>query len=117
MPWWSWILMWIALIALSLLFYVLLGIRLYRQFMAVMKDLGAAGEKVGHLAPPTTVPDVGMQRPGFAQPGAAAFASPARMRHAYDASKSSRREDRRQRRVQRRHDRGQPQSLRDLHLS
>jgi len=55
MPWWSWILIWIALIALSLLFYVLLGIRLYRQFMAVMKDLGAAGEKVTHLAPPAAV--------------------------------------------------------------
>jgi len=118
MPWWSWILIWIALIALSLLFYVLLGIRLYRQFMAVMKDLGAAGEKVTHLAPPAAaVVDDGPQPPGSAQPGAAVFASPARMRHDYDASKSSRREGRRQRRVQRRHDRGQPQSLRDLNLS
>ncbi|MDQ5863227.1 MAG: hypothetical protein M3536_13300 [Actinomycetota bacterium] len=116
MPWWSWILIWIALIALSLLFYVLLGIRLYRQFMSVMKDLSAAGQKVGHLAPAAAVDD-GSRRPGSAQPGAAVFASPARMRHDYDASKSSRREDRRQRRVQRRRDRGQPQSLRDLNLS
>jgi hypothetical protein len=117
MPWWSWILIWIALIALSLLFFVLLGIRLYRQFMAVMKDLGGAGEKVGHLAPPAPVVDDGLQPPRSAQPGAAVFASPARMRHDYDASKSSRREGRRQRRVQRRYDRGQPQSLRDLNLS
>lgn len=117
MPWWSWILIWIALIALSLLFYVLLGIRLYRQLRAVMKDLGAAGDKVGHLAPQAAVVDDGVQRPGSAQPGSAVFASPARMRHDYDASKSSRREGRRQRRVQRRHDRGQPQSLRDLNLS
>ena len=51
MPWWSWILIWIALVALSLLFYVLLGIRLFRQFMATLKDLGAAGRKLGHLAP------------------------------------------------------------------
>ncbi|MGM9470600.1 hypothetical protein ACS5PJ_01205 [Pseudarthrobacter sp. YS3] len=116
MPWWSWILIWIALVALSLLFYVLLGIRLYRQFMATIKDLGAAGEKIGHLAtlpatydeprPLTSVP-----------PGAAIFATRARMRHDYDASKSSRREDRRQRRVQRKTDRGQPQSLRDLDFS
>jgi hypothetical protein len=112
MPWWSWILIWIALIALSLLFYVLLGIRLYRQFMAVMKDVGAAGEKMGHLAPAAAFVD----EPGATQPGAAVFASPAQMRHDYDASKSSRREGRRQRRVQRRHDRGQPQLLRDLNL-
>ncbi|MCP8999170.1 hypothetical protein NFC73_05380 [Pseudarthrobacter sp. RMG13] len=117
MPWWSWILIWIALIALSLLFYVLLGIRLYRQFMAVMKDLGAAGAKVGHLVPATAVHDDGPQPTGSVEPGAAVFASPARMRHDYDASKSSRREGRRQRRVQRKHDRGQPQSLRDLNLS
>jgi hypothetical protein len=117
MPWWSWILMWIALVALSLLFYVLLGIRLYRQFMAVMKDLGAAGAKVAHLAPAAAIVDGGLQPSGSAQPGAAFFASPVQMRHDYDASKSSRREGRRQRRVQRRHDRGQPQLLRDLNLS
>lgn len=116
MPWWSWIVIWIALVALSLLFYVLLGIRLYRQFMATVRDLGAAGEKLGHLAPSPAF--VAEPRPlGSAEPGAAVFASRAQMRHDYDASKSSRREDRRQRRVQRKSDRGQPQSLRDLDLS
>jgi hypothetical protein len=114
MPWWSWILIWIALVALSLLFYVLLGIRLYRQAMAALKDLGAASAKLGHLAPAMAGEP---QRATPDQPGAAVFASPAQMRHDYDASKSSRREDRRQRRVQRKHDRGQPQSLRDLDLS
>jgi hypothetical protein len=118
MPWWSWILIWIALVAVSLLFYVLLGIRLYRQAMAVMKDLGAAGTKLGHLAPAMASPTTGgLQRAAPDQPGAAVFASPAQMRHDYDASKSSRRENRRQRRVQRKSDRGQPQSLRDLDLS
>ena len=117
MPWWSWILIWIALIALSLLFYVLLGIRLYRQFMAVMKDLGAAGEKVGHLAPAAAINADGTPWRASTPPGTAIFASPARMRHDYDASKSSRREGRRQRRVQRRRDRGQAQSLADLNLS
>jgi hypothetical protein len=118
MPWWSWILIWIALVAVSLLFYVLLGIRLYRQAMAVMKDLGAAGTKLGHLAPAMATPSTGEpQRATPDQSGAAVFASPAQMRHDYDASKSSRRENRRQRRVQRKSDRGQPQSLRDLDLS
>jgi hypothetical protein len=112
MPWWSWILIWVALIALSLLLYVLLGIRLFRQFMATVKDLSAAGEKLGHLAPVEqgyNSPD-----PAGPQPGSAVFASPAVMRHDYEASKSSRRELRRLRRVQRKTDRGQPQALGDL---
>lgn len=113
MPWWTWILIWIALVALSLLFYVLLGIWLFRQFMATVRDLGAAGEKLGHLAP--ALAEVKEPLGAAAeQPGSAIFASPARMRHDYHTSKSSRREDRRQRRVQRRTDRGQPQSLGDL---
>ena len=45
MPWWSWIVIWIALVALSLLFFVVLGVRLFRQFMATVKELGAAGER------------------------------------------------------------------------
>lgn len=112
MPWWSWILIWVALVAVSLLFYVLLGIRLFRQFMATVKDLTAAGEKLGHLQPaeaPAESADPG--RPG---PGSAVFASPAVMRHDYEASKSARREERRRRRVQRKKDRGQPQALGDL---
>lgn len=116
MPWWSWILIWIALTALSLLFYVLLGIRLYRQFMVTLKELGAAVGKIGHLAPAGSAA-VEPQERAAARPGAAVFASRARMRHDYHASKSSRREGRRQRRVQRKTDRGQPQSLRDLNFS
>ncbi|UEL30259.1 hypothetical protein [Pseudarthrobacter sp. L1SW] len=111
MPWWSWILIWVALVALSLLFYVLLGIRLFRQFMATVKDLGAAGEKLGHLGPVET-PEA--PAPATPRPGSAVFASPSVMRHDYEASKSSRQEERRLRRVQRKIDRGQPQALGDL---
>jgi hypothetical protein len=113
MPWWSWILIWIALVAVSLLFYVLLGIRLFRQFMATLKDLGEAGEKLGDFS--AAFPAAGdMPCADAERPGAAVFASPHRMRHDYQASRSSRREQRRIRRVQRRTDRGQPQSLGDL---
>jgi hypothetical protein len=117
MPWWSWILIWVALVALSLLFYVLLGIRLFRQFMATVKDLGAAGEKLGQLGPMETAEaftgrtTTGRTTP---HPGSAVFASPTVMRHDYEASKSSRQEERRLRRVQRKIDRGQPQALGDL---
>ncbi|MCQ6270913.1 hypothetical protein M8J71_10510 [Pseudarthrobacter sp. R1] len=112
MPWWSWILIWVALVALSLLLYVFLGFRLFRQLMATLKDLGAAGEKLGQLGPieqPDASPD-----PTKPQQGSAVFASPTVMRHDYEASKSSRREERRLKRVQRKADRGQPQALGDL---
>ncbi|TLM86431.1 hypothetical protein FDW83_01355 [Pseudarthrobacter sp. NamE2] len=112
MPWWSWILLWVALVAVSLLFYALLGIRLFRKFMATVKDLGAAGEKLGRLGPlPEPAETAAAAGPAA---GSAVFASPADMRHDYEASTSARREDRRRRRVQRKADRGQPQALGDL---
>lgn len=117
MPWWSWILIWIALIALSLLFYVVMGVRLFRQFMATVKELGAAGDKLGHLPAPVpgaSTPGDGTSSAGGAPPGSAVFASPHRMRHDYHASKSARRESRRRRRIQRKAERGQPQALRDI---
>ena len=124
MPWWSWILIWVALVALSLLFYVLLGIRLFRQFIATVKDLGAAGEKLGQLGPMETSPAstapatphraAVSPTPLTPHPGSSVFASPSVMRHDYEASKSSRQEERRLRRVQRKIDRGQPQALGDL---
>lgn len=132
MPWWSWILIWIALIALSLLFYLLLGIRLFRKFMVTVHELGAAGEKLAHLPEARPVPgnpgihsypeDPDRPDDGAASsaphlaPGAAVFASPHRMRHAYHASKAFRVEARRQRRIRRKAERGQPQRLRDIEL-
>lgn len=123
MPWWSWILIWIALIALSLLFYVLMGIRLFRKFMATVKELGAAGDKLGRLTDPDPVTDPGAetndshgrspQVPHIA-PGAAVFAVPHQVRQEYHASKASRVEARRQRRIRRKAERGQPQALRDI---
>ncbi|MBT2595050.1 hypothetical protein [Arthrobacter sp. ISL-72] len=125
MPWWSWILIWIALVAVSLLFYVLLGIRLFRKFMATVKDLGAAGERFGAPLADLTDPapqwemasDEKRSAERRAVQGSAVFASPMQMRHDYSASKSSRREERRRRRVQRKADRGQPQALRDIEFS
>ncbi|XAS69235.1 hypothetical protein V3C33_08280 [Micrococcaceae bacterium Sec5.7] len=116
MPWWSWILIWIALVALSLLFYVILGIRLFRNFMATVKELSAAGEQLTHLpAGPADPATAGPEKQ--TAPGSAVFASSGQMRHDYLTSKSSRRGVRRQRRVQRKAERGQPQSLRDIEFS
>jgi hypothetical protein len=116
MPWWSWILLWIALIAVSLLFYVLLGIRLFRQFTATVRELGEAGDRFGHLAPPRLEGDSEPDGAGNIA-GWAVFASPLRVRHDYLAAKASRKELRRQRRVKRKAERGQPQSLHDIDFS
>ncbi len=126
MPWWSWIVIWIALVALSLLFFVVLGVRLFRQFMATVKELGEAGERFSAFpaaaapsadrpAPTATAAGPAADRPP--EPGSAVFASPVQMGHDYRASKAARQEARRQRRVQRKADRGQPQRLRDIEFS
>jgi len=129
MPWWSWIVIWIALVALSLLFFVVLGVRLYRQFMATVKELGQAEERfstvpsgpgtfssaavhVGRVG--SDVDDPGDGSRSLPEPGSAVFASPVQMRHDYRASKFARQEARRRRRIQRKTDRGQPQRLRDI---
>lgn len=122
MPWWSWIVIWIALVALSLLFFVVLGARLFRQFMATVKELEAAGERfsafqstAGHAENAGTGGIDGTEDSGSPlEPGSAVFASPVQMGHDYRASKHARQEARRQRRIQRKADRGQPQRLRDI---
>ena len=125
MPWWSWILLWTALVSLSLLFFVVLGVRLFRQIMTTLKELGEAGERFSH---PASVPAAEATLPAgpadgigpdltYPEPGAAVFASPEQMRHDYRASKQARQESRRLRRINRKLSRGQPQSLRDLDFS
>ncbi|MBD1542671.1 hypothetical protein G9E11_10490 [Arthrobacter sp. IA7] len=116
MPWWSWILIWVALVSLSLLFFVLMGVRLFRQFMATVKELGEAGDKLTSLPVAASAGAAGPVAPDVAgvSPGMAPFASPHQVQHDYHASKEARREARRQRRVRRKTERGQPQSLRDI---
>jgi hypothetical protein len=124
MPWWSWILLWIALIALSLLFYGVLGVRLFRKFTTTARELGEAADRFSRIpAPAVPGTEHATADAGTAEgmtptpaPGAAVFASPARMRHDYDASKFARQEARRLRRIRRKRDRGQPQALRDIEL-
>ncbi|MHA7269081.1 hypothetical protein [Arthrobacter sp. HLT1-20] len=116
MPWWSWILLWIALIALSLLFMAFLGLKLWRQASATMRTFTDAGDEraayweqqlakaaVEHVTEERTV-----------VPGSAVFASPEKMKDDYLATKEERRFARLQRRVARRKERGQLQSLRDI---
>lgn len=113
MPWWFWILLWIALIALSLLLHLTLGYRLFRKFMATVHELGDAGKRFSNFSavPETSDLEAAETRP---EQGTAIFASPEEMRHDYLTAKAFRQEVRRQRRVKRKAERGQPQSLHDI---
>ena len=66
MPWWSWIVIWIALIALSLLFFGVLGLRLYRQAMITLRELSEAADRFSRV--PSAV------APGSGPPAAGADA-------------------------------------------
>jgi len=113
-------------VALSLLFYVLLGVQLFRKFTTTLRELGEAADRFSRLPSPagpeaaaagtitSTADDAGAAP--APTPGDAVFASPARMRHDYHASKFSRQNARRLRRIQRKKNRGQPQALRDIEL-
>ncbi|MFJ6454368.1 hypothetical protein [Paenarthrobacter sp. NPDC091669] len=113
MPWWFWILLWIALIALSLLLHLTLGYRLFRKFMSTVHELGDAGKRFSNLSPVAETSDVEPSE-NRSRPGSAIFASPDQMRHDYLTAKAFRQEVRRQKRVKRKAGRGQPQSLHDI---
>lgn len=106
MPWWSWIVIWVAVTAVALLLYVLIGIRLFRKFMAVLGEVQSAGSRLS-FAPPAPSPVAADSLP-------AVFLDPAAARRRYEDGKAERKEARRERRVERRHLRGQPRAWRDI---
>lgn len=108
--------------SLSLLFYAFLGFRLFRHIVTTLKELGAAGDRLSQSArqlgkdDPSATADPSSRPLQRLPPGAAIFASPEQMRHDYHAAKTLRQEARRQRRVKRKTDRGQPRTLRDIEI-
>lgn len=110
MPWWFWILIWVALAALTLLFLIYCGFRLYRGFTALARDVGSATAVLDRLSMPQTTPDPAAP----ADVDLAVFADPADKRTEYETGKVQRQERRRVDRVARRIDRGQPIAVRDL---
>ena len=116
MPWWSWVLFWVSLLACTLLVLVLGAVHLVRKGLALMRE---TGEALGQLSPdtrPGEAADDGGAPLSAAVPGSAVFADPAVVRREYAEGREHRRAARRDRRVERRRLRGQPQSLRDLGL-
>ena len=119
---------WIALVALSLLFFVVLGARLFRQFMATSKALDEAGERFSALpsalhgsvsSESSNNTDAGSEGDSgpLLEPGSAVFASPVQVRQDNRAARYARQEARRKRRIQRKTDRRQPQRLHDIEFS
>ncbi|MDQ4491382.1 hypothetical protein RBS60_14370 [Sinomonas sp. ASV486] len=123
MPWWSWILIWVALGACTLLVLLLGGIYLFRKGVAVMRGAGEALDQVAARPARTATADdaaLAALAPALAgpwAPGSAVFADPAQMRREYEEGRERRRLARRDRRVARRRERGQMQSLSDLGLN
>lgn len=102
--------------ALSLLFIVVMGLKLWRDATKTMHGVGQTREALGahwdeqaRAAAKRSVP-----APRTTIPGAAVFATPEQMKDDYLAAKEARQFVRRQRRVARRKERGQLQSLRDI---
>lgn len=125
MPWWSWIVIWVALLALSLLYVVLLGIKLWRHVVGLGREFSAASARMGSpLAQPSaelaTSPSEnpsespGEDVPAEREPGWALYSDPGQLVQEYGSGKRSRQAERARRRVHRRGVRGQAQSLRDL---
>lgn len=116
MPWWSWILIWLALVALALLFIAFLGFKLWRGATATVRTFSdVSAERSAYWdasLEKATVEHV--TKPRMVVPGSAVFATPEKMKDDYLAAKEERRFARLQRRVARRKERGQLQSLRDI---
>ena len=116
MPWWSWIVIWVALIALALLYVVLLGLKVWRDATRTMRTFEETSARLGAYQRASTSEWEAKQPPAPERPapGSAVFASPEQMKDDYLAAKEERRLARLQRRVARRKERGQLQSLRDI---
>ncbi|MEA5454436.1 hypothetical protein SPF06_06855 [Sinomonas sp. JGH33] len=114
MPWWFWILLWAVLLVGTAAAAVGGGFWLVRKALRVVRDAGGVLTRL----PGPSVMDSAAQGDGdgASAPGSAVFADPDEMRREYERGKAERRTARIARRVARRAQRGQAQSLRDLGL-
>lgn len=117
MLWWMWIVLWVALVAVSVIFLAVVGFRVFRRGMRTLGEFGEAMDRLGVDGGRT---EEGGQDglphsqgvPGIPVP--AVFSAPEDVRVASDLAKTRRQADRRERRVAKRSDRGQPQLLQDM---
>lgn len=113
MLWWMWIVLWVALVAVSVIFLVVVGFGVFRRGMRTLGEFGEAMDRfdVNVPADADNAP-VAASVPGIPVP--AVFSAPVDVRAARESAKLRRIDDRRSRRVGRRDRRGQPQLLQDM---
>ena len=113
MLWWMWIVLWVALVAVGVIFLAVVGFRVFRKGLRTLHEFGEAMDRlqVNGSDADTERPALG-QIPGIAVP--AVFSDPDAVREAREAARTRRVDDRRSRRVQKRSARHQPQLLRDM---
>jgi hypothetical protein len=113
MLWWMWIVLWVALVAVSAIFLVAVGFGVFRRGMRTLGEFGEAMDRFEVNAPTDAAgPPRAAGVPGIAVP--AVFSAPEDVRAARELARTRRLDDRRSRRVLKRERRGQPQLLRDL---
>ncbi|MHA7238746.1 hypothetical protein [Arthrobacter sp. TMS1-12-1] len=117
MLWWMWIVLWVALVAVSVIFLVVVGFRVFRRGMRTLGEFGEAMDRLQVNAPPGGTAEDGVAAPRPGLPGIpvpAVFSAPDTVRAARDLAKTRRVDDRRARRVATRAAREQPQLLQDM---
>lgn len=100
---------WVALLALTLLVLAALGYFLFRKVKALLKEVEHASEMLARTTNPPTSADGAVREPSIA-----VFRDPGTVRDEGAEAKALRVAHRRERRIRRRVGRGQPVSLRDL---
>ncbi|MFC3299184.1 Uncharacterised protein [Arthrobacter agilis] len=113
MLWWMWIVLWVAVVAVSAIFLVVVGYRVFRRGMRTLGEFGEAMDRLEVNVPPSA----GAARTPSTLTGIpipAVFSAPEDVRGARELAATRRRDDRRSRRVRTRDRLGQPQLLQDM---
>jgi hypothetical protein len=117
MLWWMWIVLWVAVVAVSVIFLVVVGFKVFRRGVRTLGEFGEAMDRLevnvgrgDNDGGPAGVRAGGV--PGITVP--AVFSAPEDVRAAARAAQAERRLGRRTVRVMKRSRRGQPQLLKDL---
>ncbi|MBG6226040.1 hypothetical protein IWX63_002626 [Arthrobacter sp. CAN_A2] len=117
MLWWMWIVLWVALVAVSVIFLVVVGFRVFRRGMRTLGEFGEAMDRLQVNVPPADAADDRAGAAPSAVPGIpvpAVFSAPDTVRAARALARTRRIDDRRARRVATRAGREQPQLLQDM---
>lgn len=108
-----WVVLWVAVVAVSAIFLTVVGFRVFRRGMRTLHEFGEAMDRFEMN--PAGDDDGTPSRPGLPGiPLPAVFAEPGEVQTAHGLAKLRRIDDRRSRRVRRRTERGQPQLIQDM---